>query len=398
MPVVQCSSAQSLTDPTSSGVHLYKDPETITSSNPILFADCEGFNAGGTSAASFPQDLLADQGIVVKLPITTSSYLTSLDIEDLYAKSLYTFSDTVCFVINNAQTVGLGMARLLCWAVTGFSMAVHAVPQKTLILILNAPRLEYGEDIMNEETLRGIFLGDNKRFWEDYPLLNDIRKKAFGDNPVTAEMLLRLCFSNISVFYIPNGNLAGAHPGDIRLQLRKLHAQIKDDVKLIADIRHDTWTQYNEIDFSRLFYLALEHFATTNKVFNFFEISKGSSLDHRGLEDHILAIRKHFPGSNCPDRFSAIVASALVNKVLREEIASELTNSLPFRKPHQQICAELEQTSIRTFNGKNATNHAGRRSIGTISTFESVSLWRMGAIAYRHSNSTDSAIETRLGQ
>lgn len=322
MPVVQCSSAQSLTDPTSSGVHLYKDPGTIASSNPILFADCEGFNAGGTSAASFPQDLLTDPGIVAKFPITASSYLTSLDVEDLYAKSLYTFSDTVCFVINNAQTVGLGMARLLCWAVTGFSTAVHVVPQKTLILVLNAPRSEYGKEIMDEENLRGIFLGGSKRFWEDYPLLNDIRKKAFGDNPVTAEMLLRLCFSKISVFYIPNGNLSGAHPGDIRLQVRKLHAQIKDDVELIADIRHDTWTQYNEMDFTRLFYLALEHFATTNKVFNFFEASKSSSLDHRGLEDHILAIRKQFPGQSSPDRFPAIVASALVNKVLREDIAS----------------------------------------------------------------------------
>lgn len=325
MPVSQ-SSTQSLTDPTSSGVHLYKDPGTFESLNPILFADCEGFNAGGTSAASFPKDLATDKHIVAKFPMTASSYITSAMVEDLYAKSLYTFSDTVCFVINNAQTVGQSMGRLLCWAVTGSGTAVHALSQKTLVLILNAPRSKCSEDVMDENVLRAIFLGDNVRFWEDYPMLNDIRNAAFRDAPVTAEKFLRLYFSTISVLYIPNGSLQGVHPGDIRLQLRKLQARIKDDIGNIARIRQDTWTQYNERDFTRLFYLAVEHFSSTNGVFNFFEAEKGSSLDHRDLKDHILAMRRQFgpvTAVDCGARFPATVASALVNKVLREDIASE---------------------------------------------------------------------------
>lgn len=326
-PVVQTSSTHCLAHPTSSGVHLYKDPETFASSNPILFADCEGFNAGGTSAASFPQDLATDTNIVAKFPVTASPYTTPAEIEDLYAKSLYTFSDTICFVVKSAQTVANSMERLLLWAVKGSGTSVHMLPQKSLILILNAPRLKHNEDIMDEKALRAIFLDTQMMFWENDPVLRGISKTAFRDTPVTAEKFLHLYFSTINVLYIPDGSHPGVvHPGDIRLQLRKLHTQIRNDVRGIMNIRHSRWTQYNEWDFARLFYLALKHFATTTDVFDFSEASKSSSLDHRGLEDHILAMRRQFTSAaaeNCRARFPPIVASALVSKVLREGAISK---------------------------------------------------------------------------
>lgn len=38
--------------PTSSDVHLYKDPETIDTDRPILFADCEGLSGGNNNPMS----------------------------------------------------------------------------------------------------------------------------------------------------------------------------------------------------------------------------------------------------------------------------------------------------------------------------------------------------------
>lgn len=325
-PVVQTSSPDNLTHPTSSGVHLYKDPRTAALSHPMLFADCEGFNAGGISAASFPKDLATDKNILAKFPMTASSYTTSTNIEDLYAMSLYTFSDCVCFVIRNGQTAAKSMERLLLWAVKGSGTAIHTLPQKSLILILNAPPSQHTEHFMDEKKLRDIFLDEHLTFWNDNPVLSNICRSAFRNTPVTAEKLVHLYFSTVNVLYIPDGSRTGVRPEDIRRQLRKLHTQITNDIKHIGNIRQRTFTQFNEKDFTRLFYRSVQHFATTDNVFNFFEATKSSSLDPRGLEDHILAMRRQFAattGANRQARFPAIVASALVNKVIREDIDSE---------------------------------------------------------------------------
>src|SRR5438046_5965201 len=45
-PVTRMAHPDRLASPTSSGVHLYRDPDTTTQMRPVLFADCEGFGAG----------------------------------------------------------------------------------------------------------------------------------------------------------------------------------------------------------------------------------------------------------------------------------------------------------------------------------------------------------------
>jgi hypothetical protein len=113
-PIV--GSIENDTTPTSSNVHLYPDPETISTKSPILYADCEGLSAGkqvpisehylATHAAELPWILEGWNGFSPKLIAWANSEKTKKRdyiAERLYPRILYTFSDVVVFVLNNGK-------------------------------------------------------------------------------------------------------------------------------------------------------------------------------------------------------------------------------------------------------------------------------------------------------
>jgi energy-coupling factor transporter ATP-binding protein EcfA2 len=111
--------------PTSEDVHLYSDPGTITSDSPLLFADCEGLDGGerkpvGTRfrEARHDFDTRSSRMHQVTQPSSRTQYSSERDIlwadtpsrrsrqfavTHLYPRLLYTFSDTIVFVLKNPR-------------------------------------------------------------------------------------------------------------------------------------------------------------------------------------------------------------------------------------------------------------------------------------------------------
>lgn len=133
--------------PTSGDVHLYADPDTYHSHRPILYADCEGLDAGETrpfatlsmdqlqitesetsraraksnpsmmpsnSAASRPgakvrrhfrRKLFEGEEVKVQWATDLKKSGREFAVRHLYPRLLYTFSDVIVFVLRNPKQV-----------------------------------------------------------------------------------------------------------------------------------------------------------------------------------------------------------------------------------------------------------------------------------------------------
>jgi energy-coupling factor transporter ATP-binding protein EcfA2 len=114
--------------PTSEGVHLYSDPQTVYSESPILYADCEGLEGGERLpvAASFRahrQSYHVDHSLSsethhdfgefsrakygpdreIMWSDSPSRQTRQFAVSNLYPRLLYTFSDTIVFVLRNPR-------------------------------------------------------------------------------------------------------------------------------------------------------------------------------------------------------------------------------------------------------------------------------------------------------
>lgn len=100
--------------PTSADVHLYVDPDTYYGERPILYADCEGLEAGEEIPISLRQKFRKDPKRFVKIAgrARPLAWATSdqkrtrqFAVGELYPRLLYTFSDVVVFVLRNVKYV-----------------------------------------------------------------------------------------------------------------------------------------------------------------------------------------------------------------------------------------------------------------------------------------------------
>ena len=111
--------------PTSGDVHLYSDPQTSKSNNPILYADCEGLEGGervplgarfrknnkGSKIGridSFEKKLQRVQHTSereITWAVTNAKRSREFAVTHLYPRLLYTFSDVIVFVLNNPRLV-----------------------------------------------------------------------------------------------------------------------------------------------------------------------------------------------------------------------------------------------------------------------------------------------------
>lgn len=113
--------------PTSGDVHLYSDPKTRMSDNPIMYAGCEGLEGGEREplgARLKRRDKPSEFGRVdsferkvENIQHTSEREILWADTNEkgsrdfmvthLYPRLLYTFSDVVVFVLNNSRSVSL---------------------------------------------------------------------------------------------------------------------------------------------------------------------------------------------------------------------------------------------------------------------------------------------------
>lgn len=104
------------TVPTSADVHLYVDPESYTGDKPMLYADCEGLDAGeeppmgswsrrnkGSDRNRLVRKFANGRVHALEWATTDQKRTRQFAVTELYPRLLYTFSDVVVFVLRNAK-------------------------------------------------------------------------------------------------------------------------------------------------------------------------------------------------------------------------------------------------------------------------------------------------------
>jgi hypothetical protein len=321
-PVTRIACPDMLATPTSSGVHLYRDPQTATSERPILFGDCEGFNAGAgkpTSRCGWTHE--DDNRVIRKISITSRLYAAdtqSSAVEELYSRFLYAFSDVVCFVTKSEQTITLDFQRLLEWASRGLQASVNRTQQRTLIIILNA-RIEHDEALMDEDNAESRMFNSIGNVWENSPALKKImdkinRSQVTDLHIYTTKHFLLKYFTSIKVCYVPLQ--VNIRSDEVERQYRLLRRQIMAGCSTALETRKRSWVHYNIQDLSRLYGLAFDHYATHDSPLDFYRATRKDNPNPQNMTDHIMNLLRHMENTEDEDligKFPKVVGSAILN-------------------------------------------------------------------------------------
>jgi len=344
-PVTRTANLSHITDPTSSGVHLYKDiatsdPDRVSRSprlgnnvTPILFADCEGF--GGSiaktnservksagDAKSGPDD--ENPNLLFDRPITSPGYGSKgkEGVELFYARFLYAFSDVVVFVTKEDQRFQEDMQNLLEWAASAVDKSVNHLAQKTLIIVRNMASHHAPEFYDGQFLKKSIF--DNLRpLWEGSPTLAGFRRR-YNDKHRLLQREIRsngdffaVFFQKTDVCYIPDK--AKAPMDQIFQQYQKLREQIVEASEAGQEVRSKSWTQYNIPTLSHLLNRAFEHFRTSEKPFDFYKAARKDNPNPISVSDHIANFLRHMQltQGKVTDMFPKVLSICLVSCALR---------------------------------------------------------------------------------
>ncbi|KAL2065945.1 hypothetical protein VTL71DRAFT_3615 [Oculimacula yallundae] len=307
-PVSKSGSAEHMTDPTSFGVHLYKDLARPTNSEsfggdrprdtPILFADCEGFRAGLTLTNAERSDPNSfSPNLIMDSPITAKSYGSDgkNGIDLFYARFLYTISDVIVLIMSSDGEFFTDMQRLAEWAASAIHRSVNHLAKKTLIIVRNKATVDYETffkaDELKENLLDSLSRSDATPLWKGSPLLQSFRddfnsKQNKDERQIHDNFdLLKRFFADIRACNIPDSRTT---PLDTTFrQYRDLRSQIVDASGRSQSLRAKNWMQYNVPILSHILNRAFEHFRTSDEPFDFFKAARNDNFNPASTSDHI---------------------------------------------------------------------------------------------------------------
>jgi hypothetical protein len=334
-PVTRSENIDHLTDPTTLGVHLYLDQGTTMSPGedgtsapgsdaqyPILFSDCEGFGAGDamTNAERMDSDTPDTRGrefgascnrspsrreqLALQLQVKPHCYNRGKEGVDLfYARYLYAISDVIVFVTKEDQRIQSELVRVLEWASRAVHKSVNHPSRKTLIIVRHMASI-HKPVLYEAEELKKLYLfsDPDKLLWEDSPILKEFVED-YNNKPETVarydlrittnERLYKALFNKITCCYIPNKVKVKGRPQELYKQYRALRALIESSVREGLTLRAESVMRYNVPALSHILTRAFEHFAASEKPFDFYLAARRDNPNPQSPEDHIANFLRH---------------------------------------------------------------------------------------------------------
>ena len=306
LPVTRSDHVDHLADPTTFGVHLYKDGAGSTSTpqgpaDETLFADCEGFFTGPTQTnaerlTGSPNQDVIEANLLYKAPITAKSYAQhgQEGAELYYARFLYSVSDVVVFVTNEDQNITALLVSALEWAATAVLHSVNYPSRKTLIIVRNGAAGEKQQIIDNESLQRLYLEGRNVILWNASSVLrtfvNDYngRQDKFSKHIYDNRDLYDVLFDRCLCFCVPRINDIKQNRDETMFaQYLGLRAMIDEASQRALDMRSQVWMNYEVPSSSQMLFEALEHFRTRDEPFNFNEVARFSKPNPQSSAGHI---------------------------------------------------------------------------------------------------------------
>lgn len=344
-PVTRTANLGHLMDPTSSGVHLYKD---ITTSDPyraprsptfrsnvipILFADCEGFRGGiaktnsertNSVAVTNPNLENVNPNLLFDRLITSPGYGShgKEGAELFYARFLYAFSDVVVFVTKEDQRFQEDMQRVVEWAASAVDKSVNHLAQKTLIIVRNMAN-HHATEFYDGQFLKDSIFDNLRPLWEGSVALAEFRRKYNNKHRLRQRHIhsngdfFAVFFQEVYACYIPDK--AKAPMDQVFQQHRELRKQIVRASEAGQEVRSKSWTQYNIPTLSHLLNRAFEHFRASEKPFDFYKAARKDNPDPVSVSDHIANFLRHIQLSQgkVTMMFPQVVSICLVSCALR---------------------------------------------------------------------------------
>ncbi|KAF5570497.1 calcium-independent phospholipase a2 [Fusarium phyllophilum] len=269
---------------TSSDIHAYSDPLTLSTKYSIVYADCEGFVGSEKpiaqemiTALSEPNWLFqwefgeesAEQkflnGAESRINVewgkldypdprasvfmedsdgrrlcTVENKTRKLIVKYLYPRVLYGFSDVVCFVTTNGRTSDSFLGQLIDWAQHSHDRILNQRTKPALIVILNivVDMDEGSSSNATEDLLRSFQRTERFRtlqaLWEEreHPIRN------------TADLLL-CYYSDFKVVLIPaiSSKSSPADATAVSKSIRQLYETIRGSVSKISSAKADSGTE-----------------------------------------------------------------------------------------------------------------------------------------------------------
>ncbi|KAF2803679.1 uncharacterized protein BDZ99DRAFT_546125 [Mytilinidion resinicola] len=339
--------------PTSDGIHLYADPQTVLSSQPILYADCEGLD-GGTidpQAARYDRRRLYGNDAAPLSPGTTDGFpfcvqrrlawalddtrrSRSFAVSQLYPRILFAFSDVVVFVHQNPRTIEDVLEKLISWAAKAETSSNQPV-LPYLILVLNGCEEGLEQFYWDVDAATNSLFESLAGTVATNPVFKTYAKswRTRGKQITSLEDLILCYYSRLRMVRIP----ANSRPTLIHDQALKLHEEIQRGVALVQERKSRLRLLLNAVDFQTFFQHALDHFCTTlEKPFDFVRASFWNSRLSSDFSESILAIAITMrDATKTPNavsifgRLSNLIASCIMLDAVRNDIRGSADRLLP---------------------------------------------------------------------
>jgi energy-coupling factor transporter ATP-binding protein EcfA2 len=355
LPVTRSGHVDHLADPTTFGVHLYRDEKA--SRGPLssqagytLFADCEGFFTGATQtnaerltsgrgSAPLGDDAL-EANLLYKAPVTAS--ISTQDgqgqAELYYARFLYSISDVVVFVTNEDQNITSLLVSALEWAATAVLHSVNYPSRKTLIIVRNGA-IGQRQQIIDAESLERLYLdqktvilwkkpGILQTFVNDYNSRQEQYSKHIYDNRDLYDVL----FDKTLCFCIPRVDDIEEYRDETTFaQYLGLRTLIDEASSRSISMRSQVWMKYEVASFSHMLFAAFEHFRTSDKPFNFNQVVRISKPNPQTFLNHIanfLRLALNAPSSR---RFKGMIPDIIALDLVVWSMRTLHQGKRPFR-------------------------------------------------------------------
>ena len=321
MPVPRSAEVTDITNPTTFGVHLYRDeglslqravPTRRTSGlsqnqqrgrphvvkRPLLLADCEGFEAGEArpSGSKLPEFEDGDGAGLRKLPITAKCYSQDgqAGVDLFYARILYAMSDVIVYV-TKGDNIMYNLQKILEWAASAVDKSYNQPTRKTLIIVRNMERdlLAAESDVDFEE----LYLYKNQALlWRGSEVLSAFVEK--HNNLVRPEdriednrKLYGALFHRIRCCYIPDrGEAAAMSPKRAELVFKHFEA-LREQIEAAGVeeqvLRAKSFAEHNVPTLTHILSEVFDHFRQSEDPLDFFLAARGDNPTPQDMSEHI---------------------------------------------------------------------------------------------------------------
>lgn len=355
--------------PTSEDVHLYSDPLTCFSSNPMLYADCEGLDGGEREPVKSrlrkakqqvnktqPQEPEPNTKVrhnserELLWADTAEKRSRQFAVAHLYPRLLFTFSDTIVFVLKNPRVIEGVFEKLIEWAAAALETSSNQPVLPCAIIALNASEINIDGKLWDVGHATTELLESLMQTVQRNPSFQKYAEFWMARNRQveTLEQLVLCYYSSIKIVRIP----AAGRPKLIQEQVEKLYHAIDEGCKLTRDRKRSLRMLLDTAELQSYLQCAFDHFAQTLDIaFDFVQasfINNPIPFDFGGniLRLAISIKERQTPSNGRADpkaifeELSTMVASCIMLDSVRHEIRGNAERIFPEYINHLESALE----------------------------------------------------------